>query len=143
MEGNNIKSIAANIIIPIIVGAAIYYIIAPEVVFVRCIDDFLGINFHISKFENDNEVIKFLRNYLMDMLWGYALVFSVFFVLGNNKADIMKGFVIAFAFSVVMEILQLLPACKGTFDMFDIVFMFFAEVAAVFIIRRLTMKEEI
>lgn len=74
----------------------------------------------------------------MDMLWGYGLVFSVFFVLGNNKADIMKGFIIAFTFSVVMEVLQLTPACKGTFDMFDIIFMFFAEVIAVFIIRRFT-----
>lgn len=143
MEGNNIKSIVANIIIPIIIGATIYYLTVPNVIFVRYIDDFFGICFHINYLSTKNVIIIFLRNYLMDMLWGYALVFSVFFVLGNNKADIMKGFVIAFAFSVVMEILQLLPACKGTFDMFDIVFMFFAEVAAVFIIRRLTMKEEI
>ena len=143
MEEEHIKAIVFNIIIPIFLGAVIYYVIAPEVIFVKYIDDFMGIGFHIKNLDTANVVIRLIRYYLLDMLWAYSLVFSVFFVLGNNKADLLKSFIVAFTFSTIMEVLQFTPASRGTFDMFDIVFEFLSEVVAVFIIKKHTIKEEI
>ena len=77
------------------------------------------------------------------MLWGYALVFAIFFVLGNNAADIWKSFIIAFSFSTVMEYLQITPFANGTFDICDIMFEFLAEVVAVFIIKIILMRRKL
>ncbi|MBR5799981.1 MAG: hypothetical protein IKY23_07940 [Lachnospiraceae bacterium] len=78
---------------------------------------------------------RVLRNYLPDMLWGYALVFALFQIVGNNAADTKKVMVISFLFSAFMELLQLSSSVKGTFDVLDIGAMLVAEVFAVFIIN--------
>ena len=122
-------------IFPIILGAMLYYLLSPEVIFVKWIDDFLGTSFHISGIDTDNMLLGFIRNYFLDILWGYALVFALFLVRGNNTADLMKTFLIAFLFSSTMELLQITPVAKGTFDVWDIFDMFLAEAVAVFIIK--------
>jgi len=86
--------------------------------------------------------MRFVRNYLLDMLWGYALVFALSLFTGNNTAEIRKIFIIAVIFSAVMEILQLTSIAKGTFDVFDIIVEFLAEVTAVFIIKKHYSEEE-
>jgi hypothetical protein len=68
-----------------------------------------------------------VRNYLPDILCGYALVFSLAFIFGNNAVQIEKIFIIAFSFSVAMKLLQLMPSVHGTFDVLDIVVEFLAE----------------
>ena len=122
-------------IFPIILGAMLYYLLSPEVIFVKWIDDFSGTSFHISGIDTDNMLLGFIRNYFLDILWGYALVFALFLVRGNNTADLMKTFLIAFLFSSTMELLQITPVAKGTFDVWDIFVMFLAEAVAVFIIK--------
>ena len=129
------KWIVLNMIFPIILGAMLYYLLSPEVIFVKWIDDFLGTSFHISGIDTDNMLLGFIRNYFLDILWGYALVFALFLVRGNNTADLMKTFLIAFLFSSTMELLQITPVAKGTFDVWDIFVMFLAEAVAVFIIK--------
>lgn len=131
-----------NIILPIVIGAIIYYLISPEVIFAKQIDDFAGGNFHITDLKMNNQIIRFIRNYFPDMLWGYALVFALFFALGNNAADIWKTFLIAFSFSTAIEILQITPIAKGTFDVWDILVEFLAEVIAVFIINILRLRRK-
>ncbi|MBQ8280038.1 MAG: hypothetical protein IJZ23_09385 [Roseburia sp.] len=88
----------------------------------------------------NNLMIRFVRNYFMDMLWGYALVFALFLIEGNNAAELKKIFIVAFAFSAIMEILQMTPIAKGTFDVCDIIAEFFAEVIAVFIIKNFLLR---
>lgn len=134
------KFIVINIIIPIILGALIYYLISPEVIFVRQIDNCLRTNSHIGNISMNNLMIRFVRNYFMDMLWGYALVFALFLIEGNNAAELKKIFIVAFAFSAIMEILQMTPIAKGTFDVCDIIAEFFAEVIAVFIIKNFLLR---
>lgn len=128
---------AINIIIPLFVGLVLYYVSSPDVIFVKRIDDFFYEGNHLLHIGLESEVFTFFRNYFLDMLWGYALVFSLHFINGNNAAELNKVFAIAFAFSAVLEILQLISS-RGTFDVFDIVAEFFAESTAVFIIKTYT-----
>lgn len=139
------KMMVLNVFFPIILGAIMYYFVSPEVIFVKWIDDFFGTGFHVSEECADNGGLGFfrnyflrnyfLRNYFLDMLWGYGLVFALFLIRGNNTADLWKSFLIAFLFSAAMEMLQMTPIAKGTFDVWDIAVMFLAEVIAVFIIK--------
>lgn len=131
-----------NILAPILIGAAIYYVISPNVIFVQQLDSLLNRRIHINTTNFNLSIMRFVRNYLLDMLWGYALVFALFLFTGNNTAEIRKIFIIAVIFSAVMEILQLTSIAKGTFDVFDIIVEFLAEVTAVFIIKKHYSEEE-
>jgi hypothetical protein len=126
--------ILKGVIFPVVIGALLYYLIAPDVIFVKKIDDILGLKIHIIV-PAENVGYRFLRNYLLDMLWAYALVQALFYILGNNAASLGKAFVIAFSFSTAMEVLQLTTIFKGTFDLGDIMMEFLAEMLAVFIIK--------
>ena len=136
-KSNNKKTIALllNIAIPIITGGIIYYVMSPDVLFVKIIDSFVGSGLHISGIDMENMILRFIRNYFLDMLWGYALVFALFLVLGNDTADLKKILTITLSFTMAMELLQLFSVVRGTFDVCDIAVMFLAEIIAVFVIR--------
>lgn len=124
-----------NAVIPLIVGAMIYYFLSPDVKFVKFIDEIIGKGVHFPSLLEDYFVVKFIRFYLLDMLWGYALVFSLSLILGNNAAKRKMILLIAVAFSTVMELLQLTPLVGGTFDLADLLVEGLSEVLAVFIIK--------
>ena len=131
-----------NIVSPVIIGAFIYYMVSPDVIFVKKIDAIIGgiINIHISPVNNVH--FELFRNYFLDMMWGYALVFALFYIIGNNAVKIEKIFWMAFIFSAVMELLQVTPFVQGTFDIFDIGVEFLAEIIAAFIINKFYLREE-
>lgn len=124
-----------HIIFPLIIGAIIYYVVSPDVIFVRKIDSLLGTNMHMI-----STVPVFIRNYLLDMLWAYALLFAIYVVIDNTT--VVKAFVIGVIFSTGMELLQLTTLVKGTFDVIDIVVEIIAEIAAVLIIKNYNLREE-
>lgn len=128
--------------IPIFLGTVIYYLFSPDVFFVKSMDSITGLNFHMKILKTDSSIFKFVRNYFLDMLWAYALVTSLFFIIGNNTASVWRIFVITFSFSVIIEILQTTSAAKGTFDLCDIAVEFLAEIAAVFIIKKYFVRRE-
>ncbi|MBQ0059318.1 MAG: hypothetical protein KBS83_05100 [Lachnospiraceae bacterium] len=74
------------------------------------------------------------------MLWAYALVFSLYLIIGNNTAELKKVFRIALAFALIMEVLQLTPLVKGTFDVADIMLEYLAEVTAVTVIKIISLR---
>ena len=92
--------------------------------------------------------LRLVRNHLMDMLWGYALVFALFFLCDRNSckdahshekdvnktvtSDLRKIFAISGIFSAMLETCQLLPGVQGTFDLWDILLELLAELLAVF-----------
>ncbi len=123
-----------NIIVPIVIGGAFYYVSLPNVRFVRIIDHFLP-RVVLWKYHEELWIIKLFRNYALDMLWAYALVFAVYLVLGSNTA-LWKVLTGVFFFSVMMESLQVSPAIRGTFDVWDLVAEIFAEIIAVIIIKK-------
>ena len=135
VECRNKVFLLANMIVPILTGAVIYYVTSPDVIFVRQLDTILGMRVHMYDISYHSTIVRFIRYYALDMLWGYALVFALYFILDNNTASLFKIFVIAYVFSVIIEILQLISFVKGTFDVFDLVVELIAEIAAVFIIK--------
>ena len=133
------KLIYANISIPILAGSLLYYVTSPQVMFVQNIDRLLGVSLHVGM---ENTFVVNLRSYMPDMLWAYALVFSLMLVTGNKTADVWKMFVIAGMFSTIMEVLQVTGCVKGTFDVMDIIVEIIAELMAVFIIKRHDMRRK-
>lgn len=140
MKKYKIVFLMFNICLPILIGIVIYYVISQDVIFVQKIDALFGREVHAIKTNIDSVFLKYIRFYLLDILWGYSLVFALYFVTGNNTAELMKILKIAFVFSAIMEILQLTSIVKGTFDVIDIIMELLAEIIAVFIIK-ITHKE--
>ncbi len=124
--------IYANALVPMLIGGLMYYLISPDVIFVRCIDKITGLNLHISY---ESTFIEIIRNYIPDILWAYALVFSLLLVTGNKAEHIWKIYVTAGIFSIAIEVLQLTGYVKGTFDVIDIIVELIAEFVVVFIIK--------
>lgn len=136
-----------NVLAPLLMGALLYYVFSPDVIFVRCIDSFLGRKgIHINYIDyidySGTVILRFVRNYLLDMIWAYTLVFAMSFILCNNAAEIMKMMIIIVCFTVVMEMLQCTNLVNGTFDILDIVVELLAEFIAVFIIKKYFFMED-
>ena len=136
----------ANILLPIFLGTILYCLISPEVFLVQWLDANLGFNITLENIGGgnlDNLVLsvmfRFVRNHLMDMLWAYALVFALGFLLDMDnktaKLDLWKIFAITGIFSAITEFCQLLQGVQGTFDHWDILLEILAELLAVFIIK--------
>ncbi|NLG05346.1 MAG: hypothetical protein GX567_16215 [Clostridia bacterium] len=136
------KLLIVNIMIPIIVGAIIYYLLSPDVIFVTYINSIFSMDFYSNIHIHQNGFIVFIRNYVLDMLWGYSLIFSLFYIYGNNTAKLYRILMIGWTFSALIEILQLTPIVKGTFDICDIVVELLSELFAVFIIKKIICVEE-
>lgn len=81
-------------------------------------------------------MVRFVRFYLLDALWAYALMFCLFIILGNTLTALKKSIVISVVLSIVMELLQLLNVVVGTFDICDI----FVEIVAIFITSIIIIK---
>lgn len=118
-----------NILIPICVGAVLYYLFCPGVSFVLILDC-IGQKFFGSEFNGlhvdyiDSYLFLIIRYYLFDMLWAYSLTFTVFYILPRKK-KLISAFIVMF-FTLLMELLQISDYISGTFDFFDI----FAELIA-------------
>ncbi len=136
------KTILLNAIVPILLGAIIYYIFSPNVIFVKKIDEIFEYKFHI-KVTNTNIVWRLLRNHFLDMLWSYALVFALFYIFDNNVASLKAVLIISFMTSCIMEILQLFSIARGTFDLWDITCMLVAQGIAAFIIKKMLLRRKL
>lgn len=130
--------ITLNVIVPLLIGAAIYYVISPNTLFVKFIDSHLEIAYHATV-NTDNIMIKIIRFYLLDFLWAYALMNSATLFFELTKRTIM----IIISFEVMMELIQLLPSIKGTFDVCDIGVEIFANILVILLSRRKYKNEKI
>jgi hypothetical protein len=125
-----------HMVLPLFFGAAFYYLVAPDVFFVRKIDAVLGWNMHFPVTGSSPLLLRLARNYLPDMLWGYALVFALYGILNdNNAAKTGKILGLSVFFALVLETLQLTPFVAGTFDVFDLLAEAFAQSIAALIIH--------
>lgn len=112
---NKRRFFVLNGIVPIILGAVLYYLFFPDTIFVRYIDDILGVSCHVP-IDMDKILLKGIRFYLFDFLWAYALMATVACYWGHDK----KYLYIVVAFEVILEISQRTPGMYGTFDICDI-----------------------
>ena len=123
--------ILLNVIAPVLIGAILYYLFFPEAVFVRLIDNLLGSSYHIPV-NVDNILIKLIRFYFLDFLWAYALMSAVILIFKNDS----RVFVIILIFEIVLELIQLLPSIRGTFDVCDIGIEILASIFVIKLSRR-------
>ncbi|MGN0317844.1 MAG: hypothetical protein ACI4E1_07940 [Lachnospira sp.] len=128
--------ISANIAIPVIAGAVIYYLFCPNVIFVRALD---CVFLKMAEIRNICSVnipaVSFFRNYFLDMLWSYALVFTVFIFLKENGNSLKNTFFITATYAAALEFVQAIPGVSGTFDWLDILAEFLSEVIAIIFIK--------
>ena len=123
-----------NILVPVIIGAVIYYLVSPDVMFVKMADKLLFGGIHITTEAEYLPFIRIIRNFLPDMMWAYALTFTVFLVFCSERKGLLKSFIVSFVFSTIMETAQLLPFVAGTFDVMDIILETLALAVAVMVI---------
>ena len=120
-----------NIVVPLAVGALIYYILFPDIIFVKAIDNLSGVSFHIPVKLN-NAFVRCLRFYLLDLLWAYSLMSLVSMMFKESKAV----YAISFVFIIAMEMIQMVPGIPGTFDVIDIIIEMIAGLIAIRINKR-------
>lgn len=105
------------VIIPLVLGAGIYIAVCPDVWFVSKINRVLGIQ-QVSP-DDLHPVAAFVRNYLCDLLWAYALTGTLLLISGEMMC--VWSPVIAVLLGIVLELLQRTGIITGTADVFDIV----------------------
>lgn len=117
LEQDNVKRffVILNVMAPLIVGAVIYYVFFEETIFVRLI-----------------------RFYLMDFLWAYAMMSFVLCSFGTDR-KIVIGIVL---FEIMMEMIQVFPFVKGTFDVCDIGMEIAADILVILLFRRRLKNEK-
>lgn len=126
-----------NVMIPLIVGAVIYYVFFQETIFVRLIDDIFGLGYHMS-LNFENVFVRLIRFYLLDFLWAYAMMSFVLWSFGTDRKTVI-GIVL---FEILMETIQLFPFVKGTFDVCDIGIEIAADILVILLFRRRLKNEK-
>lgn len=124
-----ILTVFANIFLPLAVGLCIYLLFYNG----TYINSILGIEFG---FELNSAFGVFIKSWLCDILWAYALTNSLYFVLGGFKHKIFVSAIVSICFATTFELLQLFGKVKGTFDILDIAFQIVAVILAAVLIKR-------
>lgn len=127
-----------NVILPLLFGGIYYYLFCPDVAIIKKLDSLLGCAYHLQPLKF--AIFSYIRFYLLDALWAYALFNSLYMILGNNSNALVLCTVISLTVSLIMELFQMLGIAMGTFDICDIVIEFVAILIALVIIK---MKKEI
>ncbi len=117
-----------------ILGAILYYIVCPEVYFVRIIDYYTNLNIHIDNFVEQNILTRIFRNHFFDFIWAFSFTCALELILSNDAGTYLKGSFICVIVGIALELLQLVEGKYGTFDVLDILFEILGAVSAVLII---------
>ena len=123
LEHNKRKTIVIDwllILVPLVLGAAIYICLSPKTYISILFWKVLGIDnpFHKIKMSEMPGMVRFVRFYLCDFFWAFALFQAVFMVAGKKRLIVMTT--ISLVFCVSLEVLQMTSLIPGTFDFFDI-----------------------
>lgn len=127
-SNKNIKTKVIKVFLPVLLGGLFYIYFAPNTYFVRFIAYNLGVNEGINTDIRNNQILTFIRNYGLDMLWSYSLACSIMWITSKKQTSL----IIASFFSIGMELLQLVNSKLGTFDILDIIFELFSIFIAVY-----------
>ncbi|MCR4671531.1 MAG: hypothetical protein K5643_10110 [Saccharofermentans sp.] len=126
-----------NVLIPLAYGLLFYMLRRPGSIVTGIFTTFIP-SYPLADIRSS--YIFPLENHLADILWAYVLTIVLSYVL-----DIRRAAVTAVIFEISIEMIQLLPQIKATFDILDIVFEIIATAIAVIVIllyRRILRYEE-
>lgn len=129
------------VFMPIVLGTAFYYLFCPDVFFVIFIDGLFGMNGYHIYMSLNNSLLRFLRYYLMDFLWAFALLSFILIVFNRENKKILVFLVIIF--EVLLEMLQLKQGVLGTFDICDICIELLANILVIYLLKKEIKNEEI
>ncbi len=130
-----------TVMIPLILGALLYYIICPEVFFVKLIDRYTDFNIHIEYQTEQNRVTEIFRNYFFDFIWAFAFTNALNLIFNNDTIAHLKGCFISVVVGALFEVLQLVRVVYGTFDVWDILSEILGTVCAFFIMMVIRRKK--
>lgn len=118
-----------NIIFPLSLGLLIYIFVHEKT--------FYNLIFPTEKqFQAEGFVGVFVCSWLCDMLWSYALTHTLYLALEPFESRIFLAALISGALGIALEILQLINAISGTFDVLDIIFELIAIGIAISVIKK-------
>ena len=103
-----------NILLSLVIGLTVYVFCRPDTHVSKIVHNLLGVSPEVVLPE---WVMSFLRNYMADVLWAYALTFTVIYILGSG----FLTFAIVAIFEICIEVSQKVGIMSGTFDWVDII----------------------
>lgn len=118
-----------NIFLPLAVGLCIYLLFYSGT--------FLNLLFGIEMHIRAKSLLGiFIKSWACDILWSYALTYSLYLALYAFKRRIAISAILSICIVTVFELLQLFGKVKGTFDILDIIFQIAAVLLAARVIKR-------
>ena len=109
---------AGCVILPLLLGLFIYLLYRPEAIVTKWVAEVLHLRFSTRTPVQNWE--RLLCNYGADVLW--ACAFSLYGVFWRNTCHSRwrTVFILCFAVELAVELFQLTPYIKATFDVLDI-----------------------
>jgi hypothetical protein len=130
-----------NTIAPVFIGAMFYYIFCPDIWFVHILDNLFDGGWHI-RLRTGNRLIRFFRYYLLDFVWAYSFM-SAILILFEKSFNRRVLYVVVILFETALELLQIIPQIRGTFDVFDILTEVIANILVIYLFFRRRENEKI
>ncbi len=106
---------------PLLIGGIIYYLYAPDVYFVKIIDNCLSNGYHIYVDLNQNTIVRLIRYYLLDILWSFSFANVVFIIYIEHIHVLKIGCLVPIVLGGFIEVLQFNGIITGTADIYDLV----------------------
>ena len=129
-----------NVVVPLLLGLAVYLRHRPDTHLAVLFGSLASALSRIPK-RGPEGLIRFLRNFVPDMLWAYALTFAAAGVLRPGGRGRWGVLALCLGFSALMECLQLTALVPGTFDPLDLLLEAAAICLAFCIIQRYEGRE--
>ena len=127
-----------NIALPLLFGITIYLFYRPDTFISDLIFRLLGIRgFSVSNPQTQfgASLVSFVRYFLCDILWAYALTFTCALILGPERPQRLIGLGVSLGLEMMIELFQKFQILRGTFDFLDVLLEFVATLVAVLIIK--------
>lgn len=110
-----------NIIIPLVLGLVLYLSFRRDSYIAILVSKYIYLPISPESLIPDG-LKAFLRNFVSDILWAYALSFAVVLTIGYSKKRMWFSALICLSFIVTTELFQKIDIFHGTFDVLDILF---------------------
>ena len=118
-KSKQIKAGILFVILPLLIGGSLYYLLCPNVLFVKRLDALFCIN-RSADTGHKSFLIFFLRNYFFDLLWAFALTNALSLIFNNNARLLLTSVLLSILLGSLMEVLQFVGLTAGTADFYDI-----------------------
>lgn len=111
-----------NILVSLFLGLAIYVFFRPDAYVSQALYNVMGVSVDgiITKDALPTWLLLFIRNFLGDISWAYALTFTICYIWLTPGGRMIPVFGIVTIFEIGIEVLQKVCIIPGTFDWWDI-----------------------